>query len=71
MSTGRPVRIPSRKAALQLVSRYLGGHLPASTTDEILGWDGAEDKLTRAEAGRLNWAVDEVARRLYAVGGRS
>lgn len=70
-TAARPVKIPTRKAALQLVSRYLGGHLAASTTDEILGYAGAEDKLTKAETERLNRAVDEVTRRLYAMGGRS
>lgn len=67
----RPVKIPTKKAALRLVASHLAGNLGASTTDEILNSAEAEESLTPAEAGRLGWAVDEVIRRLYSMGGRS
>jgi hypothetical protein len=67
----RPVKIPTKKAALRLVASHLAGNLGASTTDEILNSVEVEESLTPAEVKRLDWAVDEVTRRLYTMGGRS
>jgi hypothetical protein len=67
----RPVKIPTKKAALRLVADHVAGNLGASAADEILGSIRAEESLTPTEAIRLGWAVDEVIRRLYAMGGKS
>ncbi len=72
MSTaGRPVKIPGYQAALRMVASHAPSNLTASTTDEILGYPGAEDQLTKAETERLNRAVDQVVARLRAMGSRS
>ena len=62
------VQIPNRKTALRQVARHMASNLQASADyDEAAGVD--EDSLTPAEMRRLDWAVDEVLRRLHAMGG--
>lgn len=67
----RPVKIPTKRAALRLVASHAAGNLGASTTEEILNCVEAAEALTPAEVRRLNWAVDEVIRRLYTMGDGS
>jgi hypothetical protein len=63
-------QIPNQKAALQQVARHLAAHLHACAGyDESAGV--ADETVTPAEARRLDWAVDEVMRRLYGMGGQS
>ncbi len=65
------VKIPGKRAALQRVAGHVASNQQSSGTDEILGDPGAEELLTPAEAARLDWAVDQVVRRLYRMGGQS
>jgi hypothetical protein len=61
-------RIPNKKAALRQVALHMTSNLQTSADyDEAAGVD--EDSLTAAETRRLDRAVDEVLRRLHAMGG--
>lgn len=75
------VTVRTRQQALTEVARHIGGHLQAMSEQEraqMFGFQFNEDtgeyegvKPTVAEEERMNWAVDEVTRRVYAIGGRS
>jgi hypothetical protein len=69
-SPDRPVKIPNREAALRIVTSHIVGNLQASTTDELVNSVEAAKQLTRAEEQRLEWAIDQVVRRLHAMGAR-
>lgn len=70
-SPDRPVKIPNRKAALRIVTSHIVGNLQATTTDELVNSVEAAKQLTKAEEQRLEWAIDQVDRRLHAMGGTS
>lgn len=59
-------RVRNRQQALQLVAGHVAGLLGAGSIEEASGL--IEHELTAAEARRVGWAMDEVARRLYAMG---
>jgi hypothetical protein len=58
----------NRKAALRKVSDSVAALVAAGGYDDLFGFS-IEDYLTEAQLGRLDWAIDEVKRRLWAMGG--
>ena len=62
------VQIPTKPAALKHLAAYLVSEMQAGNIAEISGLD--EATLTRAEMGRLEWALEEISRRLLKIGGQ-
>lgn len=62
------VQIPTKPAALKHVVTALIGDIRAGNVDLAAGLN--EDTLTRAEMGRLEWALEEISRRLLKIGGQ-
>jgi len=60
-------QIPTRAAALKHVATVLIGAIQAGDIIETGGLD--ETTLTKAEMGRLEWAMGDVAGRLAKLGG--
>jgi hypothetical protein len=62
----------TRQEALRLVSRHVAGLLIAGDFEEASGLMKADAQaLSEADADRISWAIDEVQRRLYRMGGAS
>lgn len=58
----------SKKAALRKVSDVVAALVAAGGYDDLFGYS-IENELTKAQQARLDWALDEVKRRLWAMGG--
>lgn len=58
----------SKKAALRKVSNTVAALVAAGGYDDLFGFS-IENELTEAQHARLDWALDEVKRRLWAMGG--
>lgn len=58
-----------RQQALRMVASKAASLIGSSTTEEATGVDNL-DTLSDADIERLEWAMDEVQRRLYRMGGR-
>jgi hypothetical protein len=59
-------KVPSKPAALRKVSGAVASLIDAGGLEDLFGYTG---EWTQAELNRLNWAVEEVKRRLWAMGG--
>jgi hypothetical protein len=58
-------KVPSKPAALRKVSGAVAALIESGGLEDIFGYTEA---WTPAELERLRWAVEEVQRRLYAIG---
>jgi len=58
----------SKQAALRTVSNAIAALIDAGGYDDIFGYN-INDELTGAQEERLGWALDEVKRRLWNMGG--
>lgn len=58
----------NRREAVQQVADHLLAILVSGDLEESTGV--SENDLSDADADRLGWAVQEVARRLHSMGGR-
>lgn len=57
----------NRREALRQVAEWTAATLQGGDLDEATGLDTAD--MSDADAERLGWAVSEVIRRLYRMGG--
>jgi hypothetical protein len=66
----RKVEIRTKKQALQVVVSHVAGLLGADSLEEATGFTEPEvAAMSDAEMERLDWAIEEVRRRLYGMGG--
>ena len=59
-------KVPNKQDALRKIASVVGGLVGAGGLEDLFGYD--EEAWTEAERERLEWACDEVQRRLYAMG---
>lgn len=60
-------KIPTRQDALRKIASSTAGLIGAGGWADMFGYD-VDDDWTDAERGRMEWALEEVKRRLYAMG---
>lgn len=65
--TPGPVRVRTRADAMKLVAGSVSAWLGSGELDEAAGVN--RKKLTKAEAARLDWATENVRRRLNRLAG--
>lgn len=65
--TAGPVRVRTKTDAMKLVAGNASTWLGEGNLDEAAGVD--RKKLTKAEVARLEWAVEDVRRRLNRLAG--
>jgi hypothetical protein len=58
----------NRKAALVRLATMVASLIKAGGYDDLFGYD-IDRELTEKQVERLDWAIDEVVRRLYRMGG--
>lgn len=68
MVSGHAESFRSKKAALRKVSNAVASLIAAGGYDDLFGFSIEKD-LTEAQQARLDWALEEVERRLWAMGG--
>jgi len=61
--------IPNKKAALVKVASALGASLSSGGIEDLLGY--VDPEWSDAEIGRIEWAMEEVQRRLFAMADRN
>lgn len=65
--TAGPVRVRTKTEAMKLVAGNASIWLGEGNLDEAAGVD--RKKLTKAEVARLEWAIEDVRRRLNRLAG--
>lgn len=56
----------TKEEALHQVAGWVAGNIAASGTEEVTGVN--PDSLSSADLARIEWAMNEVCRRLWAMG---